>query len=169
MYRFPAPSPTGSVLRWSNLTHPLRHRIPTNRRAAHISANGRAPRVRFSRKSTNQKALAQAFLPIAESIYSLHICWLNVFESNMVLGSLPCTSLQQQGKQSHNALYITMIVFVCFRFFHTKNIIIFQANYNIIVIAEFVHGQGPERLYENTCRNADLIVRILVTLLLINN
>ena len=163
MYRSPAPYPTGSELQWSNLTHPLRHGIPTNRRAAHISANSRAPRVRFNRKSTNRKRFPK-YSYQSQSTYSLpvYICWLYLFEFNMVLGSLPCTSLQQQGKQSHNALYITMIVFVCFRFFHTKNIIIFQANYNIIVIAEFVHGQGPERLYENTCRNADPINRILV-------
>ncbi len=80
MYRSPAPSPTGSELRWSNLTHPLRHGIPTKRRAAHISTNGRGPRVRFSRKSTNQKR-SPKYSYQSQSTYSLHICWLYVFES----------------------------------------------------------------------------------------
>ncbi len=118
-------------------------------------------------KIYQSESASPSILSKSQSTYSLHFCCLYAFESNMVLGSLPCTSLQQQGTESHNALYITtVIVLSCFRFFHTENnttiYLRLISNDNINVIAEFVHGQGPERLYENTCRKTDPIKRILV-------
>ncbi len=97
MYRSPAPSPTGSALRWSNLTHPLRHRIPTNRRATHISTNGRAPRVRFSRKSTNQKALPQAFFPIAEHLFATYLLVLCLSQHGFRFSSLHQSAAARHG------------------------------------------------------------------------